>query len=399
MARIGIYGGTFNPPHLGHMQAARQALECLQLDRLLLIPGGQPPHKELAQDSPTALQRTEMLQSMADALPRTQVLTLEIQRQGKSYTADTLRELAGRYPDDQLFFLMGTDMLLSFPNWYHPEEICRYATLALLAREEQDTALKEQLQAVTQVIETRLGGQVVRVRNQALPMSSTEVRRMIALGAGEEMLTPSIFSRIQQWGCYGVHRSRRGLSLAELESEVVKLLKPSRVAHVLGCRDTAVRLAGRYGQDVTEAARAALLHDVTKALPMAQQEMLCRRYQVQLPSWALQSPPTAHAFTGALAAEQVFGECPAVCQAIAYHTTGKPGMNILEQMIYIADYIEPTRDFPGVARLRETAERSLLDAVALGLEMTMTHLTEAGKTVAGISQEAYRWAVGQQKGL
>lgn len=70
MARIGIYGGTFNPPHLGHMQAARQALECLQLDRLLLIPGGQPPHKELAQDSPTALQRTEMLQSMADALPR-----------------------------------------------------------------------------------------------------------------------------------------------------------------------------------------------------------------------------------------------------------------------------------------------------------------------------------------
>lgn len=130
---------------------------------------------------------------MADALPRTQVLTLEIQRQGKSYTADTLRELAWRYPDDQLFFLMGTDMLLSFPNWYHPEEICRYATLALLAREEQDAALKEQLQAVTRVIETRLGGQVVRVQNQALPMSSTEVRRMIALGAGEEMLTPSIF--------------------------------------------------------------------------------------------------------------------------------------------------------------------------------------------------------------
>ena len=134
MAKIGIYGGSFNPPHEGHVLAAREAIRLLELDRLLIVPAFLPPHKELPPGSPDAEGRLALCRLAFSSVPGAEVCDLEIRRQGISYTVDTLKSLHARYPGDELVLLMGTDMLRSFRNWYCPDQIARLATLAVMYR-------------------------------------------------------------------------------------------------------------------------------------------------------------------------------------------------------------------------------------------------------------------------
>ena len=139
--KIGIYGGTFNPPHLGHLTAAAAVFSMLKLDKLLLIPASIPPHKDLPAGSPTAEQRLEMTRLAGEQLglgDRVETLDMELHRQGKSYTSDTLAELKARYPEDELWLLMGTDMFLSFHTWHEPEKIASMAGIAAFGRTEED---------------------------------------------------------------------------------------------------------------------------------------------------------------------------------------------------------------------------------------------------------------------
>ena len=388
MGRIGIYGGTFNPPHRGHMQAARQAVELLTLDKLLLIPDHAPPHKTMPEGTPAAQERLELVRLTAREIPRAEASDLELLREGRSYTADTVELLHRTYPGDELFLLMGTDMFLAFPQWREPETICRYATLVVMLREREEPKLQQELQAQAQHIRKKLDGKVKFLKNEALPMASTDVRRMLTFQAVGDMLTPAVLERIRTFGFYGVGRDLRALPMELLEAEVVRLLDPKRVPHVLGCRDTAAKLAEQYGANVTDAARAGLLHDVTKALPPELQLQLCREYGIPLDPFSRDNPKTLHATTGAWVAKRIFGENEAVFQAIASHTTGCGHMNPLQKIIYIADYMEPNRDFPGVERLRAAVDRDLDLAVLLGLEMTVEMLRHQGRRVARDSLEA-----------
>ena len=177
----------------------------------------------------------------------------------------------------------------------------------------------------------------------------------------------------------------------KLEQVVISLLNPNRVAHVLGCRDTAVELAKRWGADETDAARAGILHDITKALDGPLQLTLCDAYGKILNDFSRRYPKTLHALTGSLVAERIFGENKAVVDAIRSHTTGKADMNLLETIIYVADYMEPNRKFPGVERLRELAYRDITGALKLGLDMTMEHLRDQGSEASPESREALEY--------
>ena len=140
--KIGVYGGTFNPPHLGHVTAARAVFELLKLDLLLLVPDREPPHKALPAGSPTPEQRLEMTRLAGEQLglgDRVQVLDLELKRTGRSYTSDTLAQLKERYPEDELWLLMGTDMFLTIQTWHEAEKILSLAGIATFGRTEADT--------------------------------------------------------------------------------------------------------------------------------------------------------------------------------------------------------------------------------------------------------------------
>ncbi len=388
MERIGIYGGTFNPPHIGHIQAAVWAKQALGLNRLLLIPDRIAPHKTLPEGSPSPEQRLAMLQLAASGHPELEVSDMELRRSGPSYTYQTVLELKERFPEARLVLIMGTDMFLALEDWKNPDILLKNAEIGVLYRGAPGEA--EKIACKKKKLAAR-GAAVTLAENGVLPVSSTDVRRMLAFSCGEPYLPAGVGEYIRANGLYGVGKSRKELSMAELERVAVSLLDPHRVPHVLGCRDAAVELAKRYGADVTDAARAALLHDITKALSQPYQLTLCREYGSLPDDFTARNSKIIHAFTGALVAKRIFGESPQVVSAIRWHTTGRMNMTDLEKIIYVADYMEPTRDFPGVERLREAARESLNGAMKLGLEMTVAHLKERGSEISPASQEALEW--------
>ncbi len=394
MGRIGIYGGTFNPPHKGHILAAQQAVSALQLDKLLLIPDRIAPHKEMPEDSGTPQQRLEMLQKSVDGIAKCEVSDLELSREGKSYTYETILELKKQYPADELILLMGTDMFLFFDSWKHPEIILGNAALGVLYRGDAgETAAIEEKKA-----EMEAGGaKILLVKNEVFQISSTDLRRMLVFGCADSYLPAGVGEYIRNYGLYGTNENYRNLPVERLEQAVVSLLNPNRIAHVLGCRDMAVALAKRWGADETAAARAALLHDVTKALPAHAQLTLCREYGKMLDAFSLENPKVLHALTGSLVADRIFGESDEVVQAICWHTTGRPYMGLLEKIIYIADYTEPNRTFPAAKVLREVAFEDLDEAVRQGLNMTISLLQKQGGKVAPMGLQALAWFNGERK--
>ncbi len=388
MEHIGIYGGTFNPPHIGHISGAKQALERLQLDRLLLIPDRIAPHKQIPAGSPTPEQRLEMLKIAAQDIPRTQVSDLELRREGPSYTYLTILQLRQENPDAKLTLIMGTDMFLSFQQWRETKIITDNASLAVLMRGERNEIAA--IEAQKQRLEAD-GIEVALVQNEVTAIASSDLRRMLAFRCADSFLPEGVAAYIQRTGLYDTDKNYRHLPMDALESVVVSLLKPQRVAHVLGCRDAAVALAKRWGVDETDAARAGLLHDITKALDGPLQLTLCGEYGTILDDFSRRYPKTLHALTGSLVAERIFGENDRVVAAIRSHTTGKADMNTLEKIIYVADYMEPNRDFPGVEQLRQLAFSDLDAALKLGFHMTLEHLANLGDEVSPETQEALNW--------
>ena len=388
MERIGIYGGSFNPPHIGHIQAAKQAVEVLNLSKLLVMPAGVAPHKEMPDNSPSAQQRLDMLRLTLAGEPLIEVSDLELKREGPSYTYETILQLREMYPEAMLILFMGTDMFLSIHTWKNAEIILKNATLGVFYRGDKGEA--QAIEAKKAELQQQ-GAKIEVVQNVAIPISSTQMRRLLAFRCAAAFLPEGVLDYIRAHRLYDTRTDWKNLPMDKLEQVVIRLLKPSRINHVLGCRDTAVELAKHWGADVTDAARAGILHDITKAIDGPLQLTLCEAYGKILSDFSRRYPKTLHALTGSLVAQRIFGENEAVVSAIEHHTTGKADMNLLEKIIYVADYMEPNRDFPGVEKLRELAFSDIDAALKLGLEMTLEHLKRQGAEVSPASREALAW--------
>ena len=387
MERIGIYGGTYSPPHIGHIRAAEYAINACKLDRLLLIPTGVSPHKEMAAGA-SARERLEMLRLSAAGIERAEVSDIELKREGRSYTVDTLRQLRSENPGAELVLLMGTDMFTSLMTWREPEQIMKLATLAVFCRGEKGE--RTRIEAQKTALES-LGARVELVENPVTAISSTDLRRMLVFRCADPFLMPGVGEYIRQRGLYGTGKDRKNLPMEELEAEVVALLNPNRVAHVLGCRDCAIELARLYGENEVDAARAGLLHDITKAIDGPLQLTLCAEYGILLDKFSQAYPKTLHALTGSLVAQRIFGENENVVSAICHHTTGRANMTLLEKIIYIADYVERNRDFPGVEQMRAMAYTDLDKAVLMGLESAVAHVKRQGQGLAPATLEALEY--------
>ena len=381
--RIGIFGGTFNPPHNGHVTLARAAAEQLALDRLLIMPACVPPHKPLP-DRVTPQQRYAMAALMAAPVGRcAQASDIELHRTGKSYTSDTLQTLHEQYPDAELWLLMGSDMFLSLHTWHEPEVICALAHIAAFSRVEEN--IRAAMERQKQTLEQQYRAEVALLNNpQLIELSSTDVRAALAAGRGSGLVPEAVWGYIRREHLYGTQADLKHLTVEELRPIAMSYLKPKRMPHVLGTAEEAARLARRYGADETQARVAGLLHDCTKKLDMAEQLALCGQYGIVLDPLEQKALKLLHAKTGAAIARHVYGVDDAVYQAILYHTTGRAGMSLLEKILYLADYIEPSREFandPDVVRLRETVYEDLDRGLLLGLTMTIDEMVGMGNPV------------------
>ena len=193
--RVGIYGGTFSPVHNGHVAAARAFMEQMWLDILYVIPTGVTPHKVMKGDA-TARDRLEMCRLAFADMEGVIVSDLEMRREGKSYTVDTLRELYD--PSGRLFFLMGTDMLLTLDRWREPEEIFRLC-YPVYIRREADAALDDRIVEKITAYHQRFGKMVPRIVAPAIELSSSEVRETVAGGRSiHDMVPPAVARYIEE---------------------------------------------------------------------------------------------------------------------------------------------------------------------------------------------------------
>ena len=198
--KTGIFGGTFSPPHMGHIAAARAFAEQMKLDELLIIPTAIPPHKTVGyEDHPVA--RLEMCKIAFSGIKNARISDMEIKRGGKSYTVLTLRELAreGR----ELYLLCGTDMLLTLDTWFCAEEIFSLCTPVGIRRE-NDAEAGELLRQKLAEYKDKFSSNIPLIDADAINISSSELRELLAGGKPtENYLTPEILHYIKENGLYG----------------------------------------------------------------------------------------------------------------------------------------------------------------------------------------------------
>lgn len=388
MRKIGVFGGTFNPIHVGHVLAIEEFIRTMQLDMLYVIPAAIPPHKQLPQGSADASTRLRMVCSAVAHLPNVIVSDIELCREGKSYTSDTLRQLRQMHADDTIYLLLGTDSFLRLDSWHEPEVICELATLVCAHRQSDS---KQVLSAQADYLHKQYRAKSVILDNRYEEISSSDVRRLLVFDSAKQFLSESVYALIQKEGLYAVRENRKNLPFSTLQEQSLALHDEKRVHHAIGCAQTAVKLARCYGANEEDAARAGILHDVTKALQERAQIAVCSRYNMEPLQHEADEAKLLHARTGALVAKHIFGENEQVCEAIRWHTTANAEMSLLQKIIYIADYIEPTRDFPGVEELRAAAWESIDKAMRMGLQMTITMLSTNNRKIDRHSVAAMKY--------
>ena len=389
--RLGIFGGTFSPPHKGHTEAAAAFCREMKLDKLLIIPTFIPPHKETFDDT-TPEDRLKMCEIAFSAIDIAEVSDLEIRRGGKSYTYLTLEELSS--PDCELFFLCGTDMILTFDLWKRYEYIFSLATICYARRENEIENNKKIEEKIGQYRE--LGAKIVEIKHKVTEISSSEIRDSLAEFA-EDYLSYGVSSYIYENGLYGVAFSKK--EITELRGAVANRLSEKRFAHTLGVEEAAAEIAKTVAPELLPKARvAALLHDITKE---TSSRALIEKYGIVLSNDDIASPETLHALTAVPYIKEHFSQFADedIISAIKVHTTGAPDMTLLAKIIFVADYIEAGRQYDSSKRLREwllsrlslakskeEARGALDEAVILSIDYTLSHLEASGKLVHGMTR-------------
>ncbi len=401
MRKLGIYGGTFSPPHLGHFKSALAFYDSCQLDELLIMPAGIPPHKQILESIPSEC-RFEMAKLLFSpercGRRNISVCNFELKKEGKSYTYETLMHFSS--PENQkIFLLVGSDMFLSLHEWRHPEIISKLATIVLNRREtsENDEAFNKE----KEMLEKSLGTEILCPVYIPFPISSSDIKKMIAEGRDvSAYLSCEVANYIKQKDLYATYKA-----LYKIMQALPNYISEKRLQHVCSVEKEMRELLRLYGfqknrQEETELRKAALLHDITHEKTTEEQLLLAAHYNFRLTKEDLASPAVLHQFTGSLVAADVFKLSEKAVAAIACHTTGKENMTTAEKLLCLADYIEETRAYKDCKELRESFHckitpenkyRLLDECILKYLENNVRHLQSKDKTIHPLTLKAYEF--------
>ena len=381
--KIGIFGGSFNPPHIGHIAAAEKTVKDLKLDKLIIIPAGDPPHKILPIETPNDEQRLNLVKAAFSHIDIAEISDIEMKRQGKSYTITTIEYFKEKYPDAEIYLLMGTDMFLTLDGWFRGDEILKMVIPVVFAREHaEDEIIKNK----SEEYKTKFCTNSEIIDIDVTEAASTDIRYLLQNRKGRELLSDEVYWLIVKNRFYGVKPN-----FEWLREKSYELHKPKRIPHVKGCEEEAGRLAERWGIDIETAREAGILHDITKKLSLEDQLILCSKYGILNDALENKSEKLLHSKTGAALSRDLFGIPDDIYSAIRWHTTGRADMTLLEKIIYLADYVEPNRDFDGVEPLRKLCYEDIDAAMKLGLKMSIEDLEDRGSPIHEKTFEAYNY--------
>ena len=375
--RVLLFGGTFDPPHNGHIHLLQQAIRAVAPDWVVVMPACLPPHKSPSTTAPDL--RLAMCRCFEPIFPDLEVSSWEIEQGGASYTIDTVAMLENRFPGAQIFLTVGSDMLLSFTGWKDWQQLLARTILVVQSRREGD---EEQLAAAAAGLEQK-GGRVVFAGGPPLEVPSSEIRS----GRGRKNIPPQAREIIRRYDLYRPHPT---ISIEGARRLAKRTLSDKRYTHTLNVKKLAVKLAKQYGADPDKAALAALLHDIAKERPKAELLQILQDNAIIAKGAAQRPVPVWHGICAALLAQHRWGvQDEEVLSAIANHTAGKPGMTRLDKIIYLADMCSAERSYPEVDWLRALLAQDLDRAMAVSLGQNILWMRQQNKPIDPVSLAAY----------
>ncbi len=382
--RIGIMGGTFDPIHEGHLHMARCALDAAHLDRVLMVPTGNPPHKT---DIAPAEDRYRMVCAACAMFPQLEPSRIELDRPGKIYTVDTLSLLRQKYPKAELVYLIGSDTLMELRTWREWEKVLKLCSFLVCPRACRYSP--HELVEERRLLQER-GAQIVMADMDVVEVSSTGLREALRLGEPTPLLPIPVREYASACGLYGMH-----MLTPQIEAWMARLfaeLTVKRFAHTLTVAHTARHLAPANGVDPFKAEVAGLLHDCAKCIPLKDMQTLCVG-QPPVEDGILDCGALLHSIAGSYKAQRDYGVTdPEILSAIARHTTGTPGMTKLDMVVYLADKIEPTRpSYPLLDKVRMLSSLSLERAMLTSMEGTTKYVVKKGNTVHPATLRTLAW--------
>lgn len=369
--RIAIFGGAFNPVHREHVNLAKAAVKELALDKIIIMPSAISPHKK-GRPVVDFWRRFEMCRLAFSCVEQAEVSNYELTRGGVSYTCLTSSYFRALYPHDELYFLIGADMLKSFPSWKNPQEILSNLTLAACARETTESfiAFKKN---VEKVFSTRVG----TISYVGDAVSSTRIRTLAALGEKFcEYADEKVCQYIIDNGLYALPKLWK----------VKSLLPEKRWKHTVGVALICAENASRAHISEEQAITMAALHDCAKYLDSDSPYLKGFKCPQGVP------PPVVHQYAGAYVAEHEFGITDkAVLDAIACHTSGKENMSSADKLLFLADVLEESRNFDGIEELRALFNEDMDKCLKEQLKRQIEYLDTTGAPVYNLTRKAYEY--------
>ena len=366
--KIGILGGTFNPVHSGHINMAQCAYTNLNLDKVVFMPAGIPPHKELDFDT-SPKDRLHMLTLAIKKYDNFFIDDYEAYSGQKAYTYLSLQRINETLDNSsEIYFIIGADSLMQLDKWKSPEKLLALSKFAVIPRDGiTDKQCTEKIKSLTK----EYGGEILYLKCKKVKMSSTRARES-NLSEDTEFLNKKVVKYIKRNGLYNKMTQQQ-----KIEEYLEDHLSKKRLLHVYGTVRAAERLAEMYGADAEKAKLAALLHDCAKHMEKDELLFLAEEYGFEIDETYQMQPELLHGAAGAYVAKNLFGiNDQEILDAIVYHTVPRLNMSKLDKIIPVADLIEETRAYSGIEDIRKF-EKDSLDAIfEKALERVMIHVIE-----------------------
>lgn len=387
--RLAVFGGTFDPVHIGHMVIAETVRNFLLPARILFVPTNEPPHKTPGKITGKEHRYSMLLASVCKE-PEYDVSRIEIDRPGKSYTVDTIKTLREICPPNaEITLCMGADSFMEIHTWKDYKELLRNCGIAVVSRK-GFTGQEELSRKLTKEHGTKI--HILEI--PLIEVSSTMIRERFANGESAKSLMPR---EAEEYAKKNGLYTRQGTELGEAHFEEVKtkikqILSPRRFLHTLGVIEEAEKLARHYNEDEKMARWAALLHDCTKEYSAAKKRKLCETWNIPIDKVLEENIDIAHSLLSAESAKRDYGiEACEVYSAIKYHTTGNKNMSMLDKIIYLADFIEPYRDdYPPLEEMRKYAYENIDKALLVGCKHTTREIKQRGGQIHPWSKAALK---------
>jgi len=383
--RYGIYGGAFDPFHLGHLEVIKGVMVSCRLDRLYVVPTGQPIFKS-ERDLTPSVYRFYMLRSALHDMPNIEVSDIEIRSESKSYALDTINCLIERYnihKDSKIFWICGADILYEFERWYKPEEIARKVSLLVSAR--PGTSVDADSKKA-QEIRNRYAMDVQILTLNTPDVSSTFIRKtrdfsMVPNAVRRFISINDLYS--EDWPIHAITDEAYSEFMSALRLLFVDLSE-KRLIHSMNTAILSAKYALRFGYSPEKALIAGLLHDCAKEIPLKQMTRMASDIIDDIwPTEMLHGP------AGVVYARDRYEiEDSDILDAICYHTTGRPNMSGIEKVVYLADKLEPARQYDDLEPIREMVKTDLERALVVCFHAVKESLARKGREMHPLSIEA-----------